>query len=380
MLHYIATLWREPPAPDPLGPISRDWKLVAIFILIAIGEGVLSEQIAWRIPTIIMTVCQTLTLPWRRVRPLLAVVIVFGSSIAFQISATLTGVDWTGLESSFFPLILVYTLARWGAGYQIVIGLAVIFASVFYTVVATVAGYTWIEFLAATVFMLFPIALGVSVRYLDSAERHAKEQVRMIEREQLARELHDTVAHHVSAIAIQAQAGQAQAALRPEAPLEALKTIEKEASRTLTEMRLIVSALREDESAERSPAATLADIQLLAQNDQNSLRIDVTMNGQLDDIDSTLASTLFRLAQESVTNARRHASEAEAVAIHITGDEQAVHLSVIDDGKMITQTSTNGRGLQGMNERVSLLGGSLTAGPGENRGWSVRATLPKFTD
>lgn len=180
-------------------------------------------------------------------------------------------------------------------------------------------------------------ALGAAVRYQDSAQRRAKGQVRIRERERLARELHDTVAHHVSAIAIQAQAGQAVATLHPEAPLEALKVIEEAASRTLIEMRSIVRALRDDGHAERTPAASLADIERLAADDTYPLRIAVTLSGELDDLDTMLASTLFRLTQESVTNAVRHAEGAQSVTVHVTGEPEQVYLSIKDDGNYVEQ-------------------------------------------
>jgi len=302
-------------------------------------------------------------------------IIGFGVTPVVQLFAVFRGVDWTIHSSGIFVLILPYALLRWGSGRQAFIGLSVIGAS--FGTGISIDPLTWSEVLGGSLFLLFPAALGASVRYQDSAQRRGKEHVRLREREQLARELHDTVAHHVSAIAIQAQAGRALAATRPEAPLETLKIIEEAASRSLAEMRSIVRALRDDSQAEHTPASSLADIERLATDDSYPLRIDVTLSGELDDLDATLASTLFRLTQEATTNAVRHAVGAGSLKVHITGDSDQVHLCIQDDGNDVKQRPIVGLGLRGMEERVELLGGTLSAGPGKLCGWIVDATLPK---
>ena len=375
MLKLIRTLWQEPPAPDPPGPLQRDWVLVVALILLACIEGFFSQNVVWPLLSVLLPVALSLTLPWRRKHPLRMLVIGFGVTPLVQIFAVIRSVDWTIHSSGIFVLILPYALLRWGSGRQAFIGLSVIAMS--FGTGILIDPLTWTEVIGGSLFLLFPAALGASVRYQDSAQRRGKEQVRLREREQLARELHDTVAHHVSAIAIQAQAGRALAATHPEAPLETLKVIEKAASCSLSEMRRIVRALRDDGEAERSPMASLADIERLATDDNFPLRIDVTLSGELEDLDSTLASTLFRLTQEAATNAVRHAEGAQSVTVHITGDPDQVHLSIKDDGHDVKQRHFAGLGLQGMAERVALLGGTLSAGPDPMGGWLIEATLSK---
>jgi signal transduction histidine kinase len=215
------------------------------------------------------------------------------------------------------------------------------------------------------------------MRYQDAAQRRAREQVRLREREQLARDLHDTVGHYVSAIAVQAQAGRAIASTRPEAPLEALGIIEDAASRALGEMRAILRAMRDDDAAALAPAASLADIERLAGSGTYPFTVQVSLSGSLDNLDATIVSTLYRLAQESITNAARHARHAKLLAINITGEAGQLQLQIDDDGEPIARPTPVGLGLQGMRERVTLLGGTLDAGPGPQRGWSVRAILPR---
>src|ERR687888_2378315 len=109
-----------------------------------------------------------------------------------------------------------------------------------------------------------PAALGASIRYRASSRLREADQVRLREREQLARELHDTVAHHVSAIAVRAQAGRTVAASRPDAAVDALAVIEEAASRTLADLRALVGTLRDGEDADLAPQRGVADIARLA--------------------------------------------------------------------------------------------------------------------
>jgi signal transduction histidine kinase len=201
-------------------------------------------------------------------------------------------------------------------------------------------------------------------------------EVKLREREQLARELHDTVAHHVSAIAIQAQAGQAVAASRPAAALEALAIIEREASRTLTEMRTMVGALRAGDEAALAPQPVSSDIDRLAVS--TTLPVIVERSGDLADLNPLVDRALFRLAQESITNATRHARHATSVTVRLQGESDRVLLSVTDDGDARAfEPLHHGFGLVGMTERANLLGGTLHAGPDPRRGWSDHAVLPK---
>jgi signal transduction histidine kinase len=375
MSNLLKTLWREPRVPNAFGPVWRDWALAAAVILLAAAEGFFSQDLVWRPLTAGLAVAIAFTLPWRRTHPVPMIVIAFGAIGVVQTSAMLHDVDWRGLYTTVFGLLLPYTLLRWGSGREAFVGLG--FLAVNFATTSLVGNTPWTEILGASLFLLFPATLGASVRYRDSAQRRAKEHVRLRERERLARELHDTVAHHVSAIAIQAQAGRALVATRPEAPLEALEVIEEAASRALNEMRNIVRALRSDGQAHLTPTASVADIERLALDDTYPLQIDVTLSGELNNLDAALAATLFRLTQESVTNSVRHAEDAQSVTVLVTGDTDQVHLTVKDDGNYVAQQPPAGFGLQGMAERVALLGGSMRAGPGELRGWTVEATLPR---
>jgi signal transduction histidine kinase len=199
------------------------------------------------------------------------------------------------------------------------------------------------------------------------------------EREELARELHDTVAHHVSAIAIRAQAGKTLAASNPDAPLEALEVIEAEASKTLAEMRSIVAVLRQGAEPDLAPQPGVRDIDELARDAVDGPAVAVEGTGDLGDVAPSVGSALYRIAQESITNAVRHSRNATQVTVTVTDLGDEAQMTVHDDGDMTLHTPRpqDGFGLTGMRERAKLLGGWCTAGPAPDGGWTVTAVLPK---
>jgi signal transduction histidine kinase len=202
------------------------------------------------------------------------------------------------------------------------------------------------------------------------------DQIRSQERVGLARELHDTVAHHVSAIAVQAQAGRTMAGKRPEAALEALSVIEGEASRTLAEMRAMVRVLRDGAPAEYAPQPRVADLVSLARRDPVPV-VEVELAGDLAGLPLQVDAAVYRLAQEALTNALRHARNASRVEIRVAEGSGRLRLHVTDDGQIDpARPASHGFGLLGMTERVHLLGGTLRAGPAREGGWAVDAELP----
>ena len=236
-----------------------------------------------------------------------------------------------------------------------------------------------VEAAIGILFFLFAAALGASIRFRANSRLREVDQVKLLEREQLARELHDTVAHHVSAIAIQAQAGRTLAASSPNAAVEALEVIEEEASRTLAEMRTMVGALRQGEEPNLAPQRGVADIERLAQSAEDRPRVEVELSGDLGGLPPSVEAAIYRLAQESITNAIRHARHATRINVRVAGDDDCVRLSVRDDGdpSLYGAGSSSGYGLVGMAERAKLLGGTLEAGPRPDRGWTVTAVLPR---
>jgi signal transduction histidine kinase len=311
---------------------------------------------------------------WRRVHPLACVALAFGTAMVLGLANLVVGVPSVGLNTMIYILVLVYALVRWGSGREIVIGLAVVLVA---AVIGTVSDYTGpAEVLGGFAILAASAAGGAAFRYRAESWRRAVDQIRSQERVGLARELHDVVAHHVSAIAVQAQAGRTMAGQRPEAGLEALAVIEGEASRTLAEMRAMVRVLRDGAPAEYAPQHGVADLMSLARRDSVPV-VDEELPDDLGELPLQVDTAVYRLAQEALTNALRHARNPSRVEIQVVQAEGSLRLRVTDDGQIDpARPASNGFGLLGMTERVHLLGGTLRAGPAPEGGWTVDADLP----
>nr|WP_221473059.1 sensor histidine kinase [Amycolatopsis umgeniensis] len=369
----MSSLWAEPRATDAPERVSRDWVLVGVLMVAALLEGVLRDDVAWRLFATIVAVGLAPVLLWRRTHPLACVVVAFGTAMALGLASLLGGAPSVGLDTMIYILVLVYALARWGSGREIVIGLVVAAVAVG---IGTVADYTGPADVVGVLAVLAAAAGGAAFRYRAESWRRALDQSRSQERVGLARELHDIVAHHVSAIAVQAQAGRAMAGQRPEAALEALVVIEGEASRTLAEMRAMVRVLRDGAPAEYAPQPGVADLVSLARRAPVPV-VDVELPDGLVDLPPQVDAAVYRLAQEALTNALRHARNASRVEIRVVEGAGRLRLRVTDDGQIDRARSVNhGFGLLGMTERVQLLGGTLGAGPAPEGGWTVDAELP----
>ncbi len=370
----LRSLWAEPRAADAPERVPRDWVLVGVLMATALLEGAFRDDVTWRPSVTIVAVGLAPVLLWRRTHPLACVVAAFGTAMVLGLASLMSGVSGVGLNTMVYVLVLVYALVRWGAGREIVIGLAVVLVA---AVVGTIADYTGpAETIAGFALLAAVAAGGAASRYRAESWRRALDQIRSSERVGLARELHDIVAHHVSAIAVQAQAGRATAGQRPEAALEALSVIEGEASRTLEEMRAMVRVLREGAPAEMAPQQGVADLVSLARRDQVPV-VDVELPGDLARLPLQVDAAVYRLAQEALTNALRHARNASRVEIRVVASAGRLRLRVTDDGQTDpARPASHGFGLLGMAERVQLLGGTLRAGPEPGGGWAVDAELP----
>jgi signal transduction histidine kinase len=370
------SLWAEPRAADPPARVWRDPVLLALVAIASVVELLLRPDSPWRPVGLVEVLVLAYALWQRRTQPLAMVALAFGVTIAVDTVALVAGV--TGSVSPYamgFLLVLVYALYRWGSGREVVWGslIALTAATVGLIRDHTNIGDSLLGFLVLTI----PAAVGATARFWSTTRAREIDQARLLEREQLARELHDTVAHHVSAMVVRAQAGRVVAATTPEAAVEALAIIETEGSRTLAEMRTMVGALRQGDDVELAPQAGLDALPGLARADDGS-RVEVRTTGDLDGLGAAVESAVYRIAQESVTNALRHSRRAERILVQVAGGPDGVDLSIVDDGEPVAPgRSHDGFGIVGMTERAALLGGTLTAGPGPERGWAVRAHLPR---
>ena len=381
----LRALWAEPrPAHAPVR-VWRDWALVAVLVSGSVLELLLRADRAWAPLVLAVSVVVALTLLWRRTHPLAAAAVAFGTMIAWDVARIIV-IDATNLLTIAGLLMLPYALFRWGSGREAAIGLGIILGWLPVTHVADPTASAQVGLAPSEVvtvvggyaFFLFSAALGASIRFHAHARTRDIEQAKLRQRNELARELHDAVGHHVSAIAIQAQAGRALAASNPDRALATLETIEEAASRTLEEMRAMVGLLRDGAEPDFAPQPGLADIKQLARSVGGWPRIDVQLSGGLDGLNPSVGVALHRIAQEAVTNAVSHARDATRITVHVGDEDEQVRLTVRDDGAANgTGHPPPGYGLVGMAERANLLGGTFDAGPQADGGWTVEAVLPK---
>ena len=211
-------------------------------------------------------------------------------------------------------------------------------------------------------------------------ERERDEQARLAvaeERARIARELHDVVAHAVSVMVVQAQAAQrvlegAQPSVR-----ESLTAVETTGRQALVEMRRLLGMLRkEDRELALAPRPSLAHIDsLVSQVREAGLPVDLQIEGEPRPLSAGVDVSAYRIVQEALTNALKHAGPAQAhVVLRYRPD--ALEIEISDDGRGPADASADGHGLVGMRERAALVGGVVESGPANGRGYSVRALLP----
>ena len=220
------------------------------------------------------------------------------------------------------------------------------------------------------------VATGVYSRSIEQQRAADARAARQSERDAIARELHDVVAHHVTGIVVQAQSARLVVAARPDVTANALLSIERAGADALSSMRAMVGALRADcGDAPIAPTATLDDIRLLERSGDVALAVVVSLDPAAEQLPSAVIASLHRIAIEALTNARRHGTGATTVDVAVACAPQHVTLSVTNDGALVSERRP-GFGLVGIGERVAALGGHFDAGPWATGGWAVTAVLP----
>jgi signal transduction histidine kinase len=199
-----------------------------------------------------------------------------------------------------------------------------------------------------------------------------------IERARIARELHDVVAHSLSVIVVQADGAAAGAEQRPAAAAAALRTIGDTGRDALGQMRRLLGVLRSEQGPELAPQPGAAQLDaLVAQVVRAGLPAALSVQGEERPLEATVDVTLYRVAQEALTNVLKHAGEVTRVEVLLRYGDDDVGLVVRDDGRGSRAPGDGrGHGLVGMRERVDLQGGTLDAGPRAGGGFEVRAVIP----
>jgi signal transduction histidine kinase len=312
------------------------------------------------------------------------------ASMAYYAAGYPDGPTWIGL------FVAIYTLTAQGDGRRSinVAGAGIAALTVVWLLTAKLtpldaAGWVFFRIGIAILFAVAgdmvrgrKILLAESQERAERAERTKEEEARRrvdAERLRIAREVHDTVAHAIAVINVQAGVTAHVLDRRPERVRETLVTIEQTSARALSELRATLGVLRAADGDGGTPAPGLAQVEELAGLAREA-GLDVKIESGLPprELPSVVDQAAYRIVQESLTNAIRHAAPAR-VTISINHGPRDLELEVTDDGPGCSGGAApagGGRGIVGMRERATLLGGELTVGPGPEGGFQVRARLP----
>jgi signal transduction histidine kinase len=223
--------------------------------------------------------------------------------------------------------------------------------------------------------------LEVRAKELEEEREIFAEQSVLYERARIARELHDVVAHNVSLMVVQANAGERLAALDPESAARAFAAISEAARQAEEEIDRLVELLSDTGPA--SPSAGLRIVEELVQRAQASgLAISCQLGGDIDDLTDRGADTAYRLVQEGITNAVKHAPGAQ-IEISVQGQGDGVEIRVVNSPALTRSSGLEraggGNGLAGMRERLMQCGGTFDTGATTDGGWQVTGRLPRHT-
>ena len=230
--------------------------------------------------------------------------------------------------------------------------------------------------------------LAVQTERERARQGDERERAVQTERVRIARDLHDVVAHHVSGIGVQAAGAGRVLDARPEDARRALDTIERSSRQAVAQMHELVGLLRSgDEESDRVPQPGLAALHGLATDGAERPQVTFTQVGAPFEVPSTVETSLYRVAQEAVTNVRRHARAQHAgVTVRYVGASDgrpaAVEVEVVDDGAARPSSEhreSGGFGLSGIRERASMHGGVCDIGPRPEGGFRVRVRVPVTT-
>jgi signal transduction histidine kinase len=338
--------------------------------------------------TAVLLLLESLPLAWRRRFPVAVLLIVVGAMIVHLLIVP----EGESLRGGLGVLVALFTIGerlerRTSLALTVLTGaiVGVIFItrepipSALQALIQTevVFGVAWLVGDGARVRGLYTSALEERAALLERERTERARTAVLEERERIARELHDAVAHHVSVMVIQAGAGLRALEKRPDEARKALESVTESGRQALTDMRRMLSMLG-DQTDEPMPGLDrLGD--LLEQVRSAGLAVELSITGERPKLDAGLEASAYRIIQESLTNSLKHAGGGGRARVSIRYEPTALHLAVDDergpDATPSLEPAHDGRGLVGIRERVALFRGTFAAEP-TPRGFRVSALLP----
>lgn len=358
--------------------------IAAYFAMLLTSEWTADAAPDQRLPALLLAFLHGAVLIARRSAPAAVLSVVITTGLAYVA---------VGLPVFFLgpaTLIAIYTVAALRDRRMSLLGLAA--AEVALAVSAVTGGVQWDSWALFAGLLAGAWLLGAGMRRWQEAAREQAERADQLarardelarlavtqERVRIARELHDMVAHSMSVIAVQAATGRLVIDCDPARAGEALAAIEVTTRSALDEMRQLLAVLREEGEAGGSldPTPGLTDVHdLVARMAQAGLTVEVSLTGDTTQVPPGVSLACYRIIQEGLTNALKHAGQTH-VAVTVTCGDDAVTVQLRDRGEVRDGDHGSGQGTIGMRERAALYGGTFSAGPHPDGGWSVRAILP----
>lgn len=326
-----------------------------------------------------------LSLAWRRRRPLAVLMVVVGGLGGVWVAFGLTE-SWS---NTFIYVTAVYSAVVYGRAPLLAAALAI--AGI---IVGTVTDPLVTDFGAAVwgpTLVVLTAGAGLTGRAirartsalqrradaLDRDERRHAAEAAAEERRRIARELHDIISHGLGVVVLQVGAAERVLTSDPARAREVLESIRATGQEAIGEMGTLLGLLDAGPRSLREPQPSLADLDgLVSRTRDAGLSVELAIEGQPRALPAALELSAFRIVQEGLTNALKHAGTAHVRAVLRYGQDE-LHVDVTDDGAGVGNGAGGRRGLAGIRERVEVFGGSLEAGPQSGGGWTLHATFPQ---
>jgi signal transduction histidine kinase len=368
----------------------RLWRHRDPVLAVLCTAGLVGELLAWedaRLEAAIPSAALAgSALYWRRTQPVPAFLATWLGLLALTQFAHGFDGDSTTFVVAFF--VTLFSLGAHTRGTEVGIAIALVLVGIGVFAYTDSDEVTAGTVVFSTALVGGPWATGLAVRLRgDIARSHARLQAEQAEREQravaaerarIARELHDVVSHAISVTVLQARGARRVLDVDPEAARDALDAIEQTNTSALGDMRRLLAVLRdtEDEAAEHAPQPTLARLDgLVTQVRASGVPVEVEVGGAERELPPGVDLSAYRIVQEALTNVIKHAGDARAT-VRLDYSDDALTISIADDGTHAGDGEGSGHGLIGIRERVSVVGGEVEAGPRAGGGFEVRARLP----
>ena len=327
-----------------------------------------------------------LPLAFRRRSPLLMFVLV-------GVGIDLTTRYAPGLDDQSMGIILaiflsLYSVGRHARGVEAWLGGLGVIAYTGLFVASDGDGFYIGDVVFAVAFLGTPWGIGLALRLRRDRERVLGEENRRLqeesvravaaERARIARELHDVVSHAIAVTVLQARGGRKLLGVDDAGVRQALDAIEETNTQALGDMRRLLSLLRDTDTESRpDPQPSLARLDdLLAHLNGSGLPVRLEVRGEPGHVPPGVDLSAYRIIQEALTNVLKHAGPDATSTVEIDYAEDALVVTVTDDGRHPVAVDGHGHGLLGIRERVAVVGGEVETGPGESGGFVVRARLP----